>query len=154
MLPGFEPTAAMEAALGRVQHDMDIAGLGPRVLRFAVAGEMFDRPVVVAGWLGGGSHPDDPFDVECDDVTAMTVDLAEATAQGLIETENLYWPICPAHRARGRAALDERGRAVWHCSKRGTTPHSMCEVGGLDQLLSHRPQRPPLVCTLDELSSR
>jgi hypothetical protein len=145
----------MQQALERVQHDLDAAGLGQRVLRFALAGETFDDPIVILQWSGGrgGSHTDDVFDLGCDDAAMMTADVAEAAAQGLIEAEGLYWPTCPVHASRGKAALGEEHVAVWVCSKRGITPHALAPVGKLAELPAQLRHGTPLYLRLSELGS-
>jgi hypothetical protein len=148
------PTPPMEFALGLVQADLDAAGLDRFRLSYEVCGTGMTNefePEVNVVWRGTWAAPG--VDLWVDDPAKVTANVAAHTAQGMIELEQLYWPICADHGIRARAVVDTKHRAVWQCAHRGSSAHPVAVIGELGSVRPHAWKQHSWWGTLDQLAS-
>lgn len=89
------------------------------------------RPLVNVRWRDGGSH--DGVDSEVHDRAEGRVDVAGLAAQGLIDAQGIYWPVCPTRDRRCRATEVVDQQAVWLFEQHSRAPHVLSQIGLLSE---------------------
>lgn len=62
----------------------------------------------------------------------MTTQVGEATAQGLVELEEIYWPSGPAHQRRAKVTVLDGEQAAWVCREGDQAGHVLTPIGHLE----------------------